>query len=144
MSLEAIKSAIPHRDPFLLIDSIVEQTDSRIVCTKHFTGDEFWFRGHYPGYPLTPGVLLCESAMQAGAVLLAGMQAEKLAGVPVATRANNVQFRTMVVPGDTIRIEVQFVEQLANAYFLKARVMVDEKVAVRFDFACTMASGSRD
>ncbi|MEX2091895.1 MAG: beta-hydroxyacyl-ACP dehydratase, partial [Pirellulales bacterium] len=48
MSLEAIKAAIPHREPFLLLDEIVEQTESRIVCRKHFTGKEFWYAGHYP------------------------------------------------------------------------------------------------
>ena len=70
MSLDQIKAAIPHREPFLLIDEVVEQSDSRIVCRKKFTGEEFWYRGHYPDFPITPGVILCEAAMQAGAVLL--------------------------------------------------------------------------
>ena len=78
-----IKAAIPHREPFLLLDEIVEQTDARIVCRKTFTGDEFWYRGHYPDFPITPGVLLCEAAMQAGAVLLSkhgGRRARRRAG----------------------------------------------------------------
>ncbi len=58
MSLEQIKAAIPHREPFLLLDEIVEQEESRIVCRKRFTGDEFWYGGHYPHFPITPGVLL--------------------------------------------------------------------------------------
>ena len=140
MSLEAIKSAIPHREPFLLVDDILEQTENRIVCSKHFTGDEFWYRGHYPDYPLTPGVLLCEAAMQAAAVLLSGKDPVPEGGVPVATRVNNVQFRKMVVPGDTIRVEVDLAEKLAQAYFLKARVTVDGQVAARLEFACTMAA----
>src|SRR3990172_10839333 len=102
MTFDAIKSAIPHREPFLLLDEIVEQTDSRIVCRKRFSGDEFWYRGHYPNFPLTPGVLLCEAAMQAGAVLLAKYAAESPCTVPVVTRMNNVKFRNMVRPGDTI------------------------------------------
>ena len=65
MSLNTIKSAIPHREPFLLVDEIVEQSDARIVCRKRFTGEEFWYRGHYPEFPLTPGVLLVEAAMAA-------------------------------------------------------------------------------
>lgn len=139
MSLEAIKAAIPHREPFLLIDEIVEQEENRIVCRKTFTGDEFWYAGHYPKYPITPGVLLCEAAMQAGAVLLSGKIDQNGDAVPVATRANNVQFKKMVLPGDTVLIETQLVEKLANAFFMNAKITVGGKVAVRFDFACTLA-----
>jgi len=139
MSLEKIKAVIPHREPFLLIDEIVEQTEKRIVCRKHFTGDEFWYAGHFPSFPITPGVILCEAAMQAGAVLLASQIEPQEGAVPVATRANNVQFKKMVLPGDTIELDVELTEQLAGAFFLKARVKVDGKVATRFDFACTMA-----
>ena len=135
MSLQQIKAAIPHREPFLLLDEIVEQSESRIVCRKRFTGDEFWYRGHYPEFPITPGVLLCEAAMQAGAVLLAKHAAAEPGSVPVATRANNVQFKQMVLPGDTIEIEVELVERLANAFFMKARVTTGGKVACRFEFA---------
>ncbi len=138
MSLEAIKSAIPHREPFLLLDEIVEQSGDRIVCRKTFTGDEFWYQGHYPDFPITPGVILCEAAMQAGAVLLSALIEEAAGAVPVATRANNVQFKKMVFPGDTILLEVELTERLAQAFFLKARVTVEGKVATRFDFACTL------
>lgn len=139
MSLEAIKAAIPHREPFLLLDEIVEQDEDRIVCKKTFSGDEFWYAGHYPHFPITPGVLLCEAAMQAGAVLLSKKIDPTGDAVPVATRANNVQFKTMVRPGDTVLIEAVFVEKLANAFFMNAKITVDGKVAVRFDFACTLA-----
>jgi 3-hydroxyacyl-[acyl-carrier-protein] dehydratase len=150
MSLEEIKAAIPHREPFLLIDEIVECGETRIVCRKRFTGDEFWYRGHYPHFPITPGVLLCEAAMQAGAVLLSrkvpgtfSEDEKKVPGtffVPVATRANNVQFKKMVLPGDTIEIEVELVERVANAFFMKARVTNGGKVACRFEFACTLVA----
>jgi 3-hydroxyacyl-[acyl-carrier-protein] dehydratase len=139
MTLDSIKAAIPHREPFLLIDEIVEQSDNRIVCRKRFTGDEFWYRGHYPDFPITPGVILCEAAMQAGAVLLSKLVAESPDAVPVATRANNVQFKQMVRPGDTIELEVELTERVAKAFFMKARVTVAGKVACRFDFACTLA-----
>jgi 3-hydroxyacyl-[acyl-carrier-protein] dehydratase len=141
MTHEQILRAIPHRDPFLLVDEIVEQTDSRIVCAKTFSGREEFFVGHYPGYPLVPGVLLCEAAMQAGAVLLARhLAAGPPDRIPVATRMNDVRFKRMVRPGETIRMEVELVERLANAFFLKAKSTVDGKVAVRFEFACTAAA----
>jgi 3-hydroxyacyl-[acyl-carrier-protein] dehydratase len=143
MSLDLIKAAIPHREPFLLIDEIVEQSESRIVCRKTFTGDEFWYRGHYPDFPITPGVILCEAAMQAGAVLLSKLVADVPDSFPVATRANNVQFKHMVRPGDTIELEVKLTERLANAFFMKARVTASGIVACRFDFACTLAPKNR-
>jgi len=138
MTRDKILQAIPHRDPFLLVDEIVEQSETRIVCTKTFSGREDFFAGHYPGYPLVPGVLLCEAAMQAGAVLLSRRLADEMRGrVPVATRMNDVRFKRMVRPGETIRMEVELVERLADAFFLKAKSTVDGKLAVRFDFACT-------
>jgi 3-hydroxyacyl-[acyl-carrier-protein] dehydratase len=139
MSLEAIKSAIPHREPFLLIDGIVEQSDNRIVCRKRFTGEEFWYRGHYPEFPLTPGVLLLEAAMQAGAVLLAKFAKDNPGKVPVVSRINNVKFKVMVRPGDTITLDVTLREQLAGAFFMAAVVTVDNKTSVTFDFACKLA-----
>jgi 3-hydroxyacyl-[acyl-carrier-protein] dehydratase len=139
MSLAQIKAAIPHREPFLLLDEIVEQTESRIFCRKTFTGDEFWYAGHYPDYPITPGVILCEAAMQAGAVLLSKLVTDADDRVPVATRANNVQFKKMVLPGDTVEIEVELTEQLSTAFFMTAKVTVAGKIACRLDFACTLA-----
>ncbi len=139
MSREQILQAIPHREPFLLVDEIVDWTDSRIECTKRFTGDEDFFAGHYPDFPLVPGVLLCEAAMQCGAILLSRHFADIEDKVPVATRMNDVRFKRIVRPGETIRMEVELTEQLANAFFLKAKVTVDGKVAVRFQFACSAA-----
>jgi 3-hydroxyacyl-[acyl-carrier-protein] dehydratase len=136
--LEAIHAAIPHRAPFLLVDEIIERNDRRIVCRKRFTGDEEFFQGHYPGFPLVPGVLLCEAAMQAGAILLAA-HLEGQPGVPVATRMNDVRFKRMVRPGETIELTVDLTERLADAFFLKAKVTVEGQVAVRFEFACTLA-----
>lgn len=138
MSLEAIHAAIPHRPPFLLVDEILQQEKNHIVCRKHFSGDEFWFAGHYPDFPLTPGVLLCEAGMQAGAILLAKFTDEG-AGVPVATRLSDVRFKRMVRPGDDIEIDVTLDERLADAFFLTANVSVEGKVAARFGFACTLA-----
>lgn len=139
MSLEAVQAAIPHRDPFLLVDEIVAQDERTIHCRKKFTGDEYFFRGHYPAYPITPGVLLCEAGMQAGAVLLSKQAAASPGKVPVATRIDSVRFKRMVRPGDVIDIEVELVERLADAFFMKAKVSCGGQVAARFEFACTLA-----
>jgi len=140
MSLAQIHAAIPHRDPFLLIDEVVSQDEKRIHCRKTFTGEEYFYRGHYPDFPLTPGVLLCEAGMQAGAVLLSKFAKETPGKVPVATRIDSVRFKRMVRPGETIEIEVDLVERLGEAYFMKAKVSCGREVAARFDFACTMAA----
>jgi 3-hydroxyacyl-[acyl-carrier-protein] dehydratase len=137
MTKEAILAAIPHRPPFLLIDEIVEQSADRIVCRKTFSPDEYFYQGHYPGYPLTPGVLLCEAALQSGAVLLS-QQAANAGGVPVATRLNDVKFKKMVRPGDLIDVEVTISERLADTFFMSGKVTVGGKLAARLDFACTM------
>ncbi|MEK6233092.1 MAG: 3-hydroxyacyl-ACP dehydratase FabZ [Planctomycetales bacterium] len=145
MSLEQIHEAIPHRAPFLLVDEIVEWEENRIVCKKKLTGEEFWFDGHYPGQPIMPGVLQCEAAMQAGAILLSKhMEAGTDGKVPVATRMNNVRFKRIVRPGEEITLEVDLTERLADAFFLNGKVTCEGKVTVRFEFACTLASIPKD
>ena len=98
MSLEAIHAAVPHRKPMLLIDEIVEQHEAEIVCRKTFRQDEWFFAGHYPTFPIAPGVLLCEAAMQAGAILLAQCEPPVEGGIPVAAGMNNVRFRRINTP----------------------------------------------
>ena len=137
MSREQILAAIPHRPPFLLVDEIVEWTDSRIVCTKVFKGREDFFAGHYPGFPLVPGVLLCEAAMQAGAILLSRLFTAEDNKIPVAAKMKDVRFKRIVRPGELIRMEVELVERMIDIFFLKAKVTVEGKLAVRFEFACT-------
>ena len=123
----------------LLVDEIVEQDERRIVCGKTFREDEFFFDGHYPDYPIVPGVILCEAAMQAGAILLASQLPDSSEGVPVATRINDVKFKQMIRPGDEVTLEVELNERLADAFFLTAKVVCRGKAAVRFTFACTVA-----
>lgn len=141
MSLEAIHAAIPHRAPFLFLDAIVEQSPERIRCRKRFTADEWFFVGHYPQTPIVPGVILCEAAMQAGAVLLSSRVPPGTVGVPVATRIGDVRFKQLVRPGDEIELDVELVERLSNAFYLKARVERGTQTVARLEFACTLASG---
>lgn len=139
MSLDEIHAAIPHRPPFLLVDEIVSRDDKRIVCRKTFQPDEWFFAGHYPQFPLVPGVLLCEAAMQAGAILLSSDAPPLSNGVPVAARMNDVRFKRMVRPGETIEMDVVLTERVKNAWFLEAKVTCEGKVAVRFEFTCAVA-----
>ncbi|UUO04817.1 beta-hydroxyacyl-ACP dehydratase [Blastopirellula sp. J2-11] len=138
MTREAIYAAIPHRPPMLLVDEIVRQDEETIVCRKTFHADEYFFQGHYPDFPLVPGVILCEATMQCGAILLSKFAAEGK-GVPVATRLSDVKFKKMIRPGDTIEMEVKLTERMADAFFMQGKATCAGKVAVRFDFACTLA-----
>lgn len=140
MTKEQILAAIPHRPPMLLVDEIVEQSDDQIECRKTFSADEHFLQGHYPGNPIVPGIVLCECAMQAGAVLLSAKASPSAGEVPVATRMNDVKFKRVVRPGDTIQIQVKLNEQLASAFFLTGKVTVDGKLAARLDFACALAA----
>ena len=117
---------------------VVDCGDSWIECMKTFTGDEPFFAGHYPNFPLVPGVLLCEAAMQCGTILVSKHFDGAEEVMPVATGMNNVRFKRMVRPGDTINIRVELVERLDDTFFLKARITLDDRVAARLEFACTI------
>ena len=110
MTQDEIKEIIPHRDPFLLIDTIEEmEPGKRVVATKLMKPDEFWFKGHFPNYPVVPGVLMLEMMAQAGAVSMLALPENKgklgfFGGVKEA------KFRRQVVPGDLLRIEVEIIK----------------------------------
>ncbi|MEX0728014.1 MAG: 3-hydroxyacyl-ACP dehydratase FabZ family protein [Planctomycetaceae bacterium] len=134
-----IEKLIPHRDPFLWVDSVSEITESTIVAEKFLDPQLPVFGGHYPEFPVFPGVLLCEAAFQAGAILIAKNHPVVDGAVPVVTRVNNVKFRRMVRPGDTIRLEVELTEVVSSAFLLTGKISVGHDVAVRLEFTCTAA-----
>ena len=135
-----ITSRIPHRPPFLWLDRVVEITGESIRAEKTIPVDLDLFRGHYPDYPLLPGVLLCEAVFQAGALLIGELlkDEEKISGVPVLTRIIGARFKREVLPGDTIELRATLKEQLGPAWFLKGSVRVHGKVAVQVEFACAL------
>ena len=141
-----ISDRIPHRPPFLWLDRVLEITDSSIVAEKRIPEDLDLFQGHYPDYPLMPGVLLCEAVFQAGGVLLAeilisGINSsddDPALAKPVLTRILGAKFKREVRPGDTVTISVKLVERVGGAWFLKGTVRVDGKVAVQVEFGCIL------
>ncbi len=137
-NLDQIQSLIPHRKPMLLVDEVIEQTEKRIVCRKTFSSEDFFLQGHFPGFPLVPGVILCECCLQSGAILLSQFTPRD-GSVPVATRIDGAKFKRMVRPGETIEIDVALNEIVSTAYFMTGKVTVDGKLAARLDFACSVA-----
>ncbi|MDR3110532.1 MAG: 3-hydroxyacyl-ACP dehydratase FabZ [Planctomycetaceae bacterium] len=140
MPTQEVLDAIPHRDPFLFVDEIVELKEEEILCKKTFTGNETFFQGHYPGFPIVPGVLLCEAALQSGAILLTKIFANENIGprLPVVAKTEQLRFKQIVRPGDTIMMHVKYKEKMQSMYFLRAKVTLNDKPALQFDFACAL------
>ncbi len=127
----------------LLLDEIVSENATSIVCRKTFRADEFFFEGHFPDSPIVPGVIQCECCLQAGAVLLAGRGGDFAAdAVPVATRMDGVKFKRMIRPGDTVQVEATLNEQLSNAFYMTGKLTIDGKLATRLEFCCSMSSSA--
>ncbi|WP_408096408.1 3-hydroxyacyl-ACP dehydratase FabZ family protein [Peredibacter sp. HCB2-198] len=137
--LEMILNNIPQREPFLFIENVVEQSENSITTSKKLTGEEDFFRGHFPGRPVFPGVLMCEAVFQTGALLMAlkGQSAgnNKTA---VVSRIQNAKFKNMAKPGDLMLITVDFVETLANASFMKGKITANGKTVMSIEFAATL------
>ncbi len=140
--LPEVLATIPHRPPFLFIDEIKEVRADGAICTRTFRVDEPFYAGHYPGNPITPGVLLCESVFQTGAVYLTRkLQAEGSAHdgkTPVLCRIEEAKFKGMVKPGDTVVIEVKHVETLQQFHFLTGTVRRDGKAVLTLRFALAL------
>ena len=111
---EQIMEIIPHRDPFLLIDEVEElEVGKRVVATKFISPDSFWFQGHFPGHPVTPGVLIIEMLAQAGAVCALSMP-ENQGKIAFVAGIDKAKFRRQVLPGDTLRLEVEMLRVRGN------------------------------
>ncbi len=136
MNINEIQACIPHRPPFLWLDEVVDISEKTIHARKRLEPDIPLFGGHYPQFPVLPGVIQCEMCFQAAAVLISKMISIGSGQVPVATRLNNTKFRRLVRPGETVDIKVELTDTVSNAFFLTGVVSVDGKTSTRCDFAC--------
>ncbi len=131
MNIEEIKQILPHRDDMLLIDE-AELRDGKAYGKKYITGDEFFLRGHFPGNPVVPGVILCEILAQSTCVLLA----DKIQGAtPYYSGLNNVKFKNKVLPGDTFETECEITRSKGVFYFATGKGYVNGKLCVSADFS---------
>jgi beta-hydroxyacyl-ACP dehydratase FabZ len=121
---------LPHRYPFLLVDRIVEvEGDQRIVGLKNVTINEQFFQGHFPGAPVMPGVLILESMAQVAGVLIYRDLPHKEKKLIYFTGVENAKFRRPVVPGDQLRIEMEFLNRRSNFGKMQGRATVQGKLA---------------
>ncbi len=131
MNIEEIKKIIPHRDNMLLIDE-AEVKDGVAYGKKHITGDEFFLKGHFPGNPVVPGVILCEIMAQSSCVLLADVAD---GATPYFTGLDKVKFKNKVLPGDTIETECKITKVKAPFYFAEGKAFVEGKLCVSAQFS---------
>ena len=141
---EDVLEIIPHRPPFLFVDKIIDITGTNISTEKRVKPNESFFKGHYPGNPIMPGVLVCEAVFQSGAILLSSTQKNSgtskadSKGVPVLTRIKDVKFKNIVRPDDLLQIQVELVEKIGEAYFMNGVARVDGKVVLRAKFTVAL------
>ena len=134
-----ILSLIPHRPPFLWVDTIISLSETVIETRKTFAEDLEVFKGHYPGNPLLPGVLLCEAIYQSGALLLAGsFEEQNDRRIPVLTRITDTRFKRRVLPGETVDIEVTLIDSISSVSVLRGKARVDQELALKTEFYCAL------
>lgn len=127
---EQIKELIPHRAPFLLIDEVLElEPGVRCVAQKYMDPDSFWFPGHFPGYPVTPGVLMIEMLAQTGTVCALSLPENK-GKLGMFGGIEKARFRREVKPGELLRLEVEIIRSRGSVGVGKGVATVDGKRAV--------------
>jgi len=139
MDRNEIEKILPHRECMLLIDSaeVINLEDGTEAAQGfyHVTGDEFFLKGHFPGNPIVPGVILCEIMAQSVCVLLANAMAEAKNAVPVYTGMKEVKFRDSVRPGDTIRTECKITRAKKPFYFAAGKAYVGDRLCAQAEFS---------
>lgn len=137
LDIGEILNILPHRYPFLLIDRVVEIVRrKRIVAIKNVTVNEPFFTGHFPNYPIMPGVLIVEAIAQSGGALLLTEVPDRDDKLMVFTGIERAKFRRPVVPGDQVRIEVEVIIWRTNAVKMQGKAFVDGKLACEAIVTC--------
>jgi beta-hydroxyacyl-ACP dehydratase FabZ len=137
LDIQAIKEILPHRYPFLLVDRIVELEPDRIVGIKNVTANEPFFQGHFPEFPVMPGVLIVEAMAQvAGVLILREMGAQKAVFLASIEQA---KFRRPVVPGDQLRIEMKVRKRKSTVAKMYGQATVDGVVVAEAEVMCKLA-----
>lgn len=129
----AIQKILPHRFPFLLVDRVIElEIGKRAVGIKNVTINEHFFQGHFPQYPVMPGVLIVEALAQTGGIALGTME-EYRGRIAFFAGIDNVRFKRQVKPGDTLRLEVELTQLRRSIGTASALATVDGDVACKGD-----------
>ena len=140
LDINAIQKILPHRPPFLLIDRIVEmEPGKRIVGIKNVTMNEPFFVGHFPSFPVMPGVLIIEAMAQTGGVLALHNHEVGSDKLVLFAAIEDAKFRRPVVPGDQLRLELEVLQRHTTFARMKGKALVDGKLVAEAVLICKIA-----
>ncbi len=143
MDIHKIMRYLPHRYPFLLVDRVVEcEPGRRLVAIKNVSYNEPFFQGHFPGQPIMPGVLIMEALAQATGLLASESAPEILAGknfIYYLVGLDKARFKRPVVPGDQLRLEVEYLRHKRNIWAFSCRAEVDGEFVASAEIMCAAA-----
>ncbi|MFQ5481155.1 MAG: 3-hydroxyacyl-ACP dehydratase FabZ [Nitrospinaceae bacterium] len=139
LDIMEIQKLLPHRPPFLLVDRVIECDDeTRIVGVKNVTMNEPFFVGHFPQYPVMPGVLIVEALAQVGCILGMRILRKKVTPIVLFMGIDEVKFRKPVVPGDVLRLEMVKLKQRGDLFRFQGKAYVEEKLVTQGVFQAMM------
>jgi 3-hydroxyacyl-[acyl-carrier-protein] dehydratase len=138
-----VQNIIPHRYPFLLVDKVLElEPGKRAVAIKNVTINEPFFQGHFPGYPIMPGVLIVEALAQTAGIAAASLEENK-GRLGVFTGIDSMKFRKQVVPGDVLRLEAEILNLKMGMAKVKVLATVDGKTAAEGEIKFAMINAEK-
>lgn len=135
-----IKSLLPHRDPFLFVDAIISADDNGSVSEHTFTENEFFFKGHFPEYPVVPGVILCETMAQAGGAALSFQKKVPEGSLFFFASLDKVKFRNQVRPGDKVRMEITNLRVSTHMIKQAGKAYVGDTLCAEAEWLCLVGN----
>jgi len=129
LGLEQIKEMLPHREPFLFIDAVTKLESNLIEGYRDIKADEFYFPGHFPGFPVLPGVLMVEAIAQIGIILVCKVREERRGRNTLFAGVENVRFRRQVKPGDRLSLSADIVSGRSSVYKIHGTAKVGDELA---------------
>jgi len=139
MDIQAIREILPHRYPMLLVDRIEELETDRIVGIKNVTVNEPFFNGHFPDYPVMPGVLIVEAMAQVAGVLVLSQIPDRKSKLVLLAGVNEAKFRKPVRPGDQLRIEMKLSKRKTSMAKMSGTASVDGAIVAEAEMLCVLA-----